>query len=248
MTAGFEVIPAIDLREGKCVRLVQGDYDRQITYSGDPVAVALKWQEMGAPRLHVVDLDGAKQGEPANLDVAGAIARSLNIPCDFGGGVRTAQIASSVLEAGFERFSIGTRALDTDFAQSIFHTFGDAAIADIASRDGKVSVAGWQQATEVDAFELAVQLQSLGCRRIIYTDISRDGSLGGPNIDAVRGLASRVEIPVVASGGVASVSDLLRLSELHEIGVEGAITGKALYDGRIDLGRAIAAVAGAGSV
>jgi len=243
----FEVIPAIDLRDGRCVRLEQGDYARQTVYSDDPVAMALRWQEAGAPRLHVVDLDGAREGAPRNLDVAGRIARAISIPSDFGGGVRSADTARQVVEAGFQRFSIGTKALDSSFAEAIFSEFGDAAIADVGARDGMVAVAGWVQQSSLPAAELVARLVAVGCRRIIFTDISRDGSLQGPNIAAVRDMAASVPIPVVASGGVSSVADLVQLSALFGMGVEGAIVGKALYDGRVDLADALAAVAARGA-
>lgn len=235
----FEIIPAVDLRGGKCVRLHQGDYAQETVYSDDPVAMGLQWQEAGAPRLHVVDLDGAREGQPRNLEVAGRIASALSIPADLGGGIRSAETAARVLEAGFQRFSIGTRALDAGFAREIFAQFGDAAIADIAARDGKVSVAGWQQQSDVDALELGKRLVDLGCRRIIFTDISRDGTLQGPNMAAVKRMAEATGIAVVASGGVSKAEDLLQLAPLHALGVEGAIVGKALYDGRLDLRQAL---------
>lgn len=244
VAAEFEVIPAIDLRGGRCVRLAQGDYSRETVYSDDPVAMARKWEDAGAPRLHVVDLDGARQGEPANLEVAGRIARAISIPSDFGGGVRSAEWARRVLEEGFQRFSIGTRALDREFAAAIFEEFGDAAIADIASREGRVVVAGWTEGASISACDLARRMEQIGCRRIIFTDVSRDGTLTGPNLEAMHEMVTSVNIPVVASGGVSSVEDLLALSELGHLGLEGAIVGKALYDGRLDLAEAIRAVRG----
>ncbi len=243
MALHFEVIPAIDLIDGKCVRLIQGDYARPTVYSDDPVGMAKRWQDDGAVRLHVVDLDGAKSGVPRNLEVASRIARALSIPSDIGGGIRTMESARMCVDAGFQRFSIGTKALDEDFASEVFEEFGDAAILDIASRDGKVAVAGWQEQSEVDAVDLALRLTRLGCRRIIYTDIARDGSLRGPNLTAMTAMADSVAVPVVASGGVSSVNDLLSLGALHAKGIEGAIVGKALYDGRIDLAEAIRSVA-----
>ncbi len=242
MAPSFEVIPAIDLRDGKCVRLFQGDYAQETVYSDDPVAMARRWEDAGAQRLHVVDLDGARDGSPRNLDIAGKIARSIAIPSDFGGGVRSVGTARSVIDAGFQRFSIGTKALDEEFASGIFSEFGAAAILDIAARDGYVSVAGWQQQSTVGAVDLAQKLVKLGCQRIIFTDISRDGAMSGPNIQAAVTLAEVVGIPVVASGGVSSIADLLEVSAHFTCGIEGVITGKALYDGRIDLREAIRAL------
>ncbi len=241
-SAVFEVIPAIDLRGGRCVRLHQGDYSQETVYSDDPVAMAKRWETAGASRLHVVDLDGAREGTPCNLGVAGRIARAIDIPADFGGGIRTLESARRVIDEGFQRFSIGTRAMEEAFASSVFAEFGDAAIADIGARNGRVSVAGWREQSDVDAMQFACRLQALGCRRIIFTDVSRDGTLTGPNIAAVREMALALDIPVVASGGVSSVDDLMRLAELAGIAVEGAIVGKALYDGRVDLAEAIHAV------
>lgn len=238
----FDVIPAIDLRGGKCVRLHQGDYSQETVYSDDPVAMARRWEAAGAPRLHVVDLDGAREGTPCNLEVAGRIARAIAIPGDLGGGIRSLEAARRVVDEGFQRFSIGTRAMEEAFASSVFGEFGDAAIADIGARDGRVSVAGWREQSDVDAIQFARRLQSLGCRRIIFTDVSRDGTLTGPNIAAVRDMALALDIPVIASGGVSCVDDLLRLADLAADGVEGAIVGKALYDGRVDLAEAIHAV------
>ncbi len=238
----FEVIPAIDLRAGRCVRLAQGDYSRETVYSDDPVAMARRWEEAGAPRLHVVDLDGAREGQPRNLEAAGCIARAISIPADFGGGVRSLEWARRVLDEGFQRFSIGTRALDEEFAAAVFREFGDAAIADIASREGRVVVAGWTEGAGIAASDLARRMEKLGCRRIIFTDVSRDGTLSGPNVEAMREMVTSVNIPVVASGGVSSVEDLLALAELGHLGLEGAIVGKALYDGRLDLGEALRAV------
>ena len=240
----FEVIPAVDIRGGRCVRLAQGDYSRETVYADDPVAMARKWEDAGAPRLHVVDLDGARQGEPVNLEVAGRIARAISIPSDFGGGVRSAEWARRVLEEGFQRFSIGTRALDQEFAEAIFREFGDAAIADIASRKGRVVVAGWTEGSSISACDLARQMEQIGCCRIIFTDVSRDGTLTGPNLEAMHEMVTSVNIPVVASGGVSSLEDLLALSELGHLGLEGAIVGKALYDGRLDLAEAIRTVRG----
>lgn len=238
----FDVIPAIDLRDGRCVRLVQGDYSRETVYSADPVAMARRWQDCGARRLHVVDLDGAREGEPRNLKIAGEIARAISIPADFGGGIRSTEAARAVLDEGFVRFSIGTRALDEEFAGLVFSEFGDAAILDIAARDGVVSVAGWREQTSIGALDLARNLTNRGCACIIFTDISRDGAMSGPNVGATRDLATAVTARIIASGGVSSLEDVMALAELAPLGVEGAIVGKALYDGRLDLAAALSAV------
>lgn len=238
----FVLIPAIDLRDGKCVRLHQGNYEKETVYAEDPVSVARQFEDEGAKLIHVVDLDGAREGEPLNLPVAEKIASAVQIPCDFGGGIRNAHTARRVLDAGFRMFSVGTKALDESFAIQIFGSFGNAAIADIGARDGKVAVKGWQEDSGVTAVEFAVKLQSLGCKRIIFTDVTRDGALTGPNLSATAEVARAVKIPVVASGGVSSLGDILQACSLMSCGVEGIIVGRAIYDGRVNLREALDAV------
>lgn len=238
----FVLIPAIDLRDGKCVRLHQGDYDKETIYSEDPVQIAKQFEDAGARLIHVVDLDGARAGEPLNLPVARKIADAVHIPCDFGGGIRDAHTARRVLEAGFRMFSVGTKALDESFALQIFGSFGTAAIADIGARDGQVAIKGWQEDSGISAVEFARKLESLGCKRIIFTDVTRDGALTGPNLESTAEVAKAVNIPVVASGGVSSLEDILQACKLMSCGVEGIIVGRAIYDGRVNLGEALSAV------
>ncbi|MHB9130098.1 MAG: 1-(5-phosphoribosyl)-5-[(5-phosphoribosylamino)methylideneamino]imidazole-4-carboxamide isomerase [Armatimonadota bacterium] len=231
-------IPAIDLLGGRCVRLSQGDYNQETVYGDDPVAMALQWQAAGAPRLHVVDLDGAKEGSPRNHDVIAGIAMALDIPVQVGGGIRDAQTVEKLLLFGVQRCILGTRAAqDRAWAEEMFRTFGDRLILGIDAKDGKVAIKGWLETTELTAVELANALKPAGACRIIYTDISRDGMLTGPNVEATARLAADTGLAVIASGGMSTLDDLRRLSQ-HP-GIEAAIIGRALYTGAIDLAEAV---------
>ena len=235
----MEIIPAIDLRQGRVVRLFQGDYDRQTSYSSDPVAVARQWEEQGAPRLHVVDLDGAKSGQLHNLDVVRRIARAVDIPLQLGGGLRTLQAVESALQAGADRAVLGTAAInDPDLVASAVQAAGPGAVlVSVDARDGFVAVHGWTEGTQRTASSLVAQMQALGVSRFLYTDISRDGTLTEPNFQAVADLVRETGATILASGGVATVAHLQGLALL---GVEGAILGRALYEGAVDLREAIA--------
>jgi len=235
-----EIIPAIDLRGGKCVRLYQGDYSQETVFSDDPVGMARHWSSLGAPRLHLVDLDGAATGKLCHLPVIGEIAAAINIPVQVGGGIRQMESIAKLLDAGVERVILGTVAVaNPEMIREACHRFGDAVIVGIDARDGYVAVHGWQRGTTITASELIQQMTALGARRFIYTDILRDGTLTQPNFEAIAELTSKTSLPIIASGGVTSISDLTRLSQL---GVEGAIVGKALYTGDIKLGEALAAL------
>jgi phosphoribosylformimino-5-aminoimidazole carboxamide ribotide isomerase len=226
----FEIIPAIDLRGGQCVRLLQGDYRQETVYGQDPVAMARRWQDEGATRLHVVDLDGARDGAPANLPVIAAIAKELSIPVQMGGGLRTREAIQSTLEAGVQRCILGTKAVqEPEWAQQMFAEFGDALILGLDARNGQVAVSGWQETSSVPAVHFAQTMQERGCHRIIFTDIGRDGMLSGPNLEAMQEMAAAVEIPVIASGGVHVAGDIGALKQIANL--EGAIVGKALYEG-----------------
>ena len=237
----MEVIPAIDLRGGRCVRLYQGDYAQETVYSDDPVEVALRWQDMGAVRLHVVDLDGAAQGEPVNLDVIERIARSLKAPIQMGGGIRDMTAVERAISIGVERVVLGTSAVgNPDLVEAACRRFGpDALIVGVDARDGLVATRGWRESSDVTAIDLVHRMKALGVRRFVYTDISRDGTMTEPNFQAIEEMMKSADAAVVASGGVSTVDHLRRLAGL---GVEGAIVGKALYESAIDLREAIAAV------
>ncbi len=237
----FEVIPAIDLRGGRCVRLLQGDYDRETAYSDDPVAVAERWASLGAPRLHVVDLDGAREGAPRNQEVLAAICRAVPIPVEVSGGIRTAGAIAAALAYGAQRIQLGSIAVkDPSLTREAIVRFGDAIVVSIDARDGEVRTDGWLQGSNVRAIDLARELAEAGVARLMFTDIGRDGMQTEPNFDAYRELLAAVSCPVVASGGVSTVEHLVRLAE---IGCEGAIVGKALYESAFTLPEALSAVA-----
>lgn len=236
----MEVIPAIDLRHGKCVRLYQGDYDRETVFSEDPVAVAWRWQSQGAPRFHLVDLDGAAQGELRNLPAIEAIANRVRLPIQVGGGVRRLEVVEQLFNLGIDRVILGTAALeDSVLVREACQKSGERIIVSIDAKDGYVASHGWRKKSQVTAIELIEQMTVLGVRRFIYTDIARDGTLTSPNFEAIKELVAKTSLPIIASGGVASISHLQRLSQ---IGVEAVIVGQALYTGNLDLRQAIEAV------
>lgn len=239
----MEVIPAIDLLGGKCVRLYQGDYDQASIFSDNPVEVARQWATEGATRLHVVDLDGAKAGKSVNLPVIEAIAKAISIPVQVGGGLRDRQGVARLLATGVERAILGTVAVEQpDLVGELCQEFPNQIVVGIDARDGKVATRGWLETSEVLAIELAARMAQQGAAAIIYTDIHRDGTLSGPNMEALRELAEAIEIPVIASGGVSSLTDLLSLLSLEASGVTGAIVGRAIYTGDVNLKEAVRAV------
>ncbi|MCS6830687.1 MAG: 1-(5-phosphoribosyl)-5-[(5-phosphoribosylamino)methylideneamino]imidazole-4-carboxamide isomerase [Armatimonadota bacterium] len=233
----MELYPAIDLRAGRCVRLLQGRFDAETVYSDDPVQTALRWQSEGARWLHIVDLDGAREGAPQQLHVVQSICHAVSIPVQFGGGLRDEQAVSQAFEAGATRVVLGSAAiLCPEFAERMFHEWGERVALGVDVREGKAAIRGWQEQTEVDVLELIQRMVDLGARRVIVTDISRDGTLQGPNLQLLKRLVQEAGIPIIASGGVSSLYDLL---SLKEAGVEGAIIGKALYTGNINLKEAV---------
>ena len=237
----MEVIPSIDLKSGRCVRLYQGDYQRETVYSEDPLAVAQSWQDQGAPRLHLVDLDGAASGAPVNLDIIFAIIGLLTIPVQVGGGIRSQETAERLLAGGAGRVVIGTAAVqDPMLVQELCRTFGsDRVVVAVDARDGQVAIKGWKEATAISALDLAKQMSLLGVTRILYTDIHRDGTLTEPNFAANASLVKETGMAVLASGGIASVE---HIRGLVPTGVEGVIVGSALYTGAMSLPDALAAV------
>ncbi|MDX2257232.1 MAG: 1-(5-phosphoribosyl)-5-[(5-phosphoribosylamino)methylideneamino]imidazole-4-carboxamide isomerase [Pseudanabaenaceae cyanobacterium bins.39] len=239
----MEVIPAIDILDGRCVRLYQGDYQQSEVFGEDPVEVAQRWYSQGAKYLHVVDLDGAKQGKPQNLQVIEAIARSIPIHVQMGGGLRDRDSILSVLAAGVSRVILGTAAVEnSQLIANICAEFPEQILVGIDARNGKVATRGWLTTSEVFAVDLAKRMTAIGIAGIVYTDIHRDGTMQGPNIEALRQLAENVDVPVIASGGISSITDLLSLTALESVGVKAAIIGKAIYTGNIDLTEAIRAV------
>lgn len=239
----MDVIPAIDLLGGRCVRLYQGDYDQSQVFSDNPVEVARRWESEGATRLHLVDLDGAKQGKPCNQEAIAAITQAISIPVQVGGGLRDRAGISQLLDLGVERAIVGTIAVEQpQLVRDLCTEFPGQIVVGIDARNGQVATRGWLETSEVAATELAAQMAEIGAAAIIYTDIHRDGTLAGPNMEALRELANAIDIPAIASGGVSSLTDLLGLLALEPLGVTGTIVGRALYTGDVSLTEAVQAV------
>ncbi|QNI61082.1 1-(5-phosphoribosyl)-5-[(5-phosphoribosylamino)methylideneamino]imidazole-4-carboxamide isomerase [Synechococcus sp. TAK9802] len=239
----MEIIPAIDLLDGACVRLHQGDYDQVTRFSEDPVAQALSWQSQGATRLHLVDLDGAKRGEPINDAAVRAITAALDIPVQLGGGVRSLERAEELIACGLDRVILGTVAIERpELVQELAQRHPCRIVVGIDANDGRVATRGWIEQSDVLATDLAKQFSAAGIAGIITTDIATDGTLAGPNLEALRTMAQCSAVPVIASGGIGCMADLLSLLPLEPLGVTGVIVGRALYDGRVDLAEAIAAL------
>ena len=239
----MEIIPAIDLLDGACVRLHQGDYAQVTRFSDDPVSQALSWQDQGATRLHLVDLDGAKRGEPVNDVAVRAIAAALEIPVQLGGGVRSLERAEALLDCGLDRVILGTVAIEQpDLVATLATRYPGRVVVGIDAKDGRVATRGWIEQSQVLATDLAKQFSNVEIAAIITTDISTDGTLAGPNLDALRAMAEASGVPVIASGGIGCMGDLLSLLPLEPLGVTGVIVGRALYDGRVDLAEAIPAL------
>ncbi|MFC1974731.1 1-(5-phosphoribosyl)-5-[(5-phosphoribosylamino)methylideneamino]imidazole-4-carboxamide isomerase [Chloroflexota bacterium] len=233
-------MPAIDIRDGKCVRLYQGDYNQETIFSDDPVDVALKWQSMGAPRLHIVDLDGAATGELCNLDIIKEIASAVLIPTQLGGGIRQLETIEQLLKAGVERIILGTAAVENPkLIEEACRKFSESLIVGIDAVEGYIATHGWRQETELGIMELTRFMVQLGVKRFIYTDIIRDGTLTEPNFATIAELIDTCRLPIVAAGGISTLN---HLSMLKKLGAEGAIVGRALYTGDINLKEALAAI------
>jgi phosphoribosylformimino-5-aminoimidazole carboxamide ribotide isomerase len=233
----MEVIPAIDLRMGRCVRLYQGDYGKETVFSEDPVTTALNWQSLGAHRIHIVDLDGAALGEVQNIQTIKEIAHAVLIPTELGGGMRSLEAIEQVLKAGVERIILGTVAVEMpELVQEVCRRYSESVIVSIDARDGLIATRGWQIDTKMEALEFARSMVKLGVQRFVYTDISRDGTLTEPNFTAIMEMIEALRLPVIAAGGISS---LTHLKILKLLGVEGAIVGRALYTGDINLKKAL---------
>jgi phosphoribosylformimino-5-aminoimidazole carboxamide ribotide isomerase len=230
------LIPAIDLKEGKCVRLRQGRMDDETIFSDDPVAMAGKWVEAGARRLHLVDLDGAFAGKPANADVIHAIAEAYpEVPIQVGGGIRDEDTIQAYLDAGVQYVIIGTKAVSAPhFVNEVCLEFPGHIIVGLDAKDGKVAIDGWSKLSKHDVIDMAQHFEADGVAAIIYTDISRDGMMEGVNVDSTVKLAQSVRIPVIASGGITNLNDIRALCDVAEEGIAGAITGRAIYEGTLD--------------
>lgn len=237
----MQIYPAIDLRGGQCVRLRQGDYAQETVFGSDPGAMARHWVEQGATWLHLVDLDGARDGKPVNGDSVRAIVAASGVPCQLGGGLRSEEHIAEVLSWGVERVILGTRALrDPVWFEAVCRRFPGKVVAGIDARDGQVATEGWLQVSDVSALDLARRLAAWPVAAIVYTDISRDGMMAGPNVDGLAEMAAAVPLPVIASGGVTTLDDVRRLAGLK---LAGCIIGRALYEGNLSLNDVIRGVA-----
>jgi len=231
------IYPAIDIKDGKCVRLFQGDFSQTTVYSDDPVEVALKWEYKGAEYIHIVDLDGALAGSPQNLPVIKNIISKLKIPIQVGGGIRTLETGNKILEAGAARIIMGTSAVKTpEILEQAVNQFGDRLAVGVDAKNKKVAVEGWGETSEILALNFIQRMENIGVKTIIYTDISKDGTLQGPDINGIREIISNTGINIIASGGVGTLQDLINLKEL---GSSGAIVGKALYTDSLTLEEAL---------
>ncbi len=235
----MQLYPAIDMKGGKCVRLTQGSFDHVKIYSDTPADVARQWVSQGASFLHLVDLDGALVGHSVNEPAIRAIVESVDVPVQLGGGIRSAEAVRNMLNLGITRCIIGTRAVEhPEFILQLVETFGpERIVVGVDAKNGMVAVEGWEKVSSISAEDLCMQMKDYGVRHIVYTDISRDGMLTGPNIPHTRLLTEKTGLDVIASGGISSMEDLVRL---HENGIQGAIIGKALYENRISLSDAVA--------
>ncbi|MBU1871821.1 MAG: 1-(5-phosphoribosyl)-5-[(5-phosphoribosylamino)methylideneamino]imidazole-4-carboxamide isomerase [Candidatus Omnitrophica bacterium] len=234
------IIPAIDLKDAKVVRLLRGRFEDKTTYSTDPIKTALHWQREGAKYLHVVDLDGARTGKIAHLDIVRKMARSIKVPIEFGGGVRDMRCIKKLLKCGVQRVVLGSKVQDEKFLRSAFKDFAEKIILSIDARDNIVRLNGWQKKySKLEIMQLLLMLEDIGFREVIYTDISRDGALNGPNITAIKKILKKSRLSLIASGGVSCLADLFKLKSLEKQGLIGAIVGKALYEGKFTLKEAL---------
>jgi len=234
------VIPAIDIRGGNCVRLVQGRLEQETIFSKDPVFVAKLWRAQGAKRIHIVDLDGAFSGIIQNLDLIKEIAKSIKVPVEVGGGIRDMETIERVFSGGVAKVVLGTSVIyDTATVRKALKKFGNRIVVSIDSLGGKVAIGGWKEITTVRATVLAKRVEEMGVKEIIFTDIKKDGMLKGPNLKSIKSFAEKVEVPVIACGGISDLEDVKRIKELEKYGVSGMIIGKALYTGSIKLQEAI---------
>ena len=233
------LIPAIDLRNGFCVRLLQGESDKETVYSNDPAAMAVTFEEAGAKRLHLVDLDGAFQGEGINISSIRSILKNVSIPVQIGGGLRTEEDIDKMLDLGVSSVIVGTMAVKhPDVLEKLLKKYTDEQIIlGIDVRNRKVSIEGWKESTKIQDVKFALRWKNSGIKRVVFTDISRDGMLSGPNLAALREMAELTSLKIVASGGISSIDDLEKLKTLEPNGVDQAISGKAIYEGKLDLKR-----------
>lgn len=235
----MRIYPAIDIKDGKCVRLLRGSFDDVTVYGDDPAEMARKWEAEGGEYIHVVDLDGAVKGHGVNAEAIRRICESVSVPVQTGGGIRTMEDIEAKLNCGISRVIIGTKAVsDPEFIKNAVAKYGEKIAIGIDAKDGKVAIEGWEKTTEFGAVEFAEKMAELGVKTIIYTDIATDGTLAGPNVEAMKEMASRVDVDVIASGGIGNIEHIKSLSGT---GVEGVIVGRALYTGGVELSAAVEA-------
>ena len=233
----MEIVPAVDIKGGRCVRLYQGDYGQETVFDEDPVTAALTWYSQGARWLHIVDLDGAAAGEPKNMDVVEEIMKQTGLSVELGGGIRSEEVAKRLLHQGISRIILGTAAIENRaLVKKLCQRFGEAIAVSLDARDGKIAIRGWQKNTVVEVLQLCREMVEAGVPRLVYTDIKRDGTLTEPNFDMIKKLLGEVDVPVIVAGGISRLEHLRRIKQL---GAEAAIIGKALYTGDINLGEAI---------
>ncbi|SNZ09403.1 1-(5-phosphoribosyl)-5-[(5-phosphoribosylamino)methylideneamino] imidazole-4-carboxamide isomerase [Persephonella hydrogeniphila] len=230
------IIPAVDIKDGKAVRLFKGDPDAVTVYGDNPVEIAKQWEEKGAKHLHIVDLDGAFEGKPKNYKIVQQIVKEISIPVEFGGGLRSFEAVKAMINIGVERVVIGSLAYqnEKEFLK-IVNAFPEKVIVGIDAKDGKVAIKGWLEKTEFTPLEFAKRFDELDIWGFLYTDVNRDGAMVGPNVEGTKYLAQNLKHPVIASGGVGSIEDVKKLYQLKEFGVYGVVVGKALYEGKIKL-------------
>ena len=234
------ILPAIDIKEGRCVRLYRGDFNRETVYGDDPAAMARRWEGEGASLLHLIDLDGAVQGRPVNRKAVTRILEGVKIPVELGGGIRTPETVEDYLSAGVKRVILGTKAAQSlDFLADLYREFGDRILPAIDAEKGRVVVKGWVEKTDLRAEELGKDLRRIGFKLAIYTDTASDGTLSGPNLAAIEDFLDGSGLRVIAAGGIAGNKDILNLKKLERKGLIGAITGQAIYSGKLDLKEAI---------
>jgi phosphoribosylformimino-5-aminoimidazole carboxamide ribotide isomerase len=234
----MQVIPAIDIIDGKCVRLFQGDYNKETVYSDDPVAVALNWKALGASKLHIIDLDGAAAGESRNMATIEAIVKETGLPIQLGGGIRDKATVERLMTTGIKQVIIGTAAIEhPEIVEELCQEYNEAIIVGVDARDGNVATHGWMKDTEVTVLELGQRMVKIGVKHILYTDIKRDGTLTGPDYKTITQLVNKLNSSIIAAGGISELDHLMKLKEL---GVEGAVIGKALYTKNIILKEALA--------
>ena len=234
------IIPAIDIIGGKVVRLEKGDFNKEKVYSDDPVQIACNWEEKGAELLHIVDLDGAREGKIKNQDTITMIMRNIKVPCEIGGGIRDKSDIEYFLENGAKRVVLGTRAFeDPRYLEELISEFREKIVVGVDFSGNKVVKKGWQETTGLSPMFIVQEMQKMGVKTIVVTDISVDGTLKGPKIERLKQILNTVEISVIASGGISSLEDIKKLKEIKNKNLEGVIIGKALYEGRVDLKEAI---------